>query len=231
MEFNGFLKLTLLDFPEKTACTLFTKGCNFRCPFCHNASLVLPCEACERYSEEEVLAFLKKRQGILDGVCVTGGEPLLHPSLEAFLREVKALGYAVKLDTNGSFPDRLKRLVQNGLVDYVAMDIKNSLARYPQTVGLPSFDTTPIEESVRFLLEGTVPFEFRTTVVAEFHTPQDIVDIALWIQGAPRYYLQNFEDSGDLIGSDLHPVSRETLDLMRFSAAEHLENVGLRGVK
>lgn len=231
MEFSGFLKLTLLDFPEKTACTVFTKGCNFRCPFCHNASLVLPGEHSELYDEEEILSYLKKRQGILDGICVTGGEPLLHKGLEAFLRKVKALDVAVKLDTNGSFPDKLKHLVTEGLVDYVAMDIKNTPEKYPSTVGVLDYDVTPISESVSFLLTGRVDCEFRTTVVAEYHTPQDIGAIALWLKGASRYYLQNFEDSGDLIGEDMHPVSRETLDLMRISALKHLENVGLRGVK
>ncbi len=231
MEFGGFLKLTLLDYPTKTACTLFTKGCNFRCPFCHNASLVMPCEYNEHYVEDDVIAFLKKRQGILDGVCVTGGEPLLYPGLESFLKRVKELGFAVKLDTNGSFPNRLKALVTQGLVDYVAMDIKNTPEKYPLTVGLPSFDVTPIMESVSFLLSGAVDYEFRTTVVEQFHTPQDIGEIAKWIQGAPRYFLQNFEDSGDLIGSDLCAVSRETLDAMRVSACSHLENVCLRGVK
>ncbi len=231
MEFNGFLKLTLLDFPEKTACTLFTKGCNFRCPFCHNASLVLSRTSEECYSEEEVLLFLEKRRGILDGVCVTGGEPLLHSSLETFLTKVKALGYAVKLDTNGSFPTRLRLLVEKGLVDYVAMDIKNTLEKYPLTVGNPLFDTKDIEQSVAFLLGGHVPYEFRTTVVAEYHTPEDIETIAVWIQDAPRYFLQNFEDSGDLIGQNLHAVSRETLESMRVCAGKHIASVSLRGVK
>ncbi|MBE6762733.1 MAG: anaerobic ribonucleoside-triphosphate reductase activating protein [Ruminococcaceae bacterium] len=230
MEFNGFLKLTLLDYPTKTACTLFTKGCNFRCPFCHNASLVLPCEPHERYSEEEVLRFLEKRQGILDGVCVTGGEPLLHSSLDRFLEQVKALGYAVKLDTNGSNPDRLKNLIERGLVDHVAMDIKNTPEKYGMTVGLEEFDVSPILESIALLSENRVSYEFRTTVVAEYHTVQDIGEIARMLQGAPAYYLQNFVDSGDLIGQNLHAVSRETLDLMRFSALEHLQNVELRGV-
>ncbi len=231
MDFSGFLKLTLLDFPEKTACTLFTKGCNFRCPFCHNASLVLPCEFHEHYPEEDILAFLKKRQGILDGVCITGGEPLLHTELPLFLERVKALGYAVKLDTNGSFPDRLRELVERGLVDYVAMDIKNTPDKYAMTVGLPTFDPSPIKDSVAFLLQGSVSYEFRSTVVAEYHTVQDIEAIALWIQGASHYYLQNFEDSGDLIGLNLHAVPRETIDAMRLAALSHLENVSLRGVK
>ena len=230
MNFNGFLKLTLLDYPTKTACTLFTKGCNFRCPFCHNASLVLPCAQQEVYREEDVLAFLRKRQGILDGVCVTGGEPLLHPGLDAFLENVKALGFSVKLDTNGSFPDRLKELIDRRLIDHVAMDLKNAPKKYAMTAGIPDLDIAPVRQSVLLLLQDRVGYEFRTTVVAEFHTVQDIVEIARWIQGASAYYLQNFEDSGDLIGSGLHAVSRETLEAMRSQAMLYLENVELRGV-
>lgn len=229
MEFNGFLKLTLLDFPEKTACTLFTRGCNFRCPFCHNASLALSREPMERFDEEEVLAYLQKRRGILDGVCITGGEPLLQAGLSAFIRRVKELGYAVKLDTNGSKPAALKQLVAEGLVDYVAMDIKNTPEKYPQSVGIDGYDVAPILDSVAFLMSGAVPYEFRTTVTAELHTVEDIEAIAKWLQGAPRYFLQNFEDSGDLIGEQ-HAVSRETLDVMKAAAAPYIPSVALRGV-
>ncbi|MBQ3094373.1 MAG: anaerobic ribonucleoside-triphosphate reductase activating protein [Clostridia bacterium] len=229
MEFNGFLKLTLLDFPEKTACTLFTRGCNFRCPFCHNASLALSREPMERFDEEEVLAYLQKRRGILDGVCITGGEPLLQAGLSAFMRRVKELGYAVKLDTNGSKPAALKQLVAEGLVDYVAMDIKNTPEKYPQSVGIDGYDVAPILDSVAFLMSGAVPYEFRTTVTAELHTVEDIEAIAKWLQGAPRYFLQNFEDSGDLIGEQ-HAVSRETLHAMKAAAAPYIPSVALRGV-
>ncbi len=229
MIFHGFLKLTLLDFPEKTACTVFTAGCNYRCPFCHNAPLVTSVPE-ERYSEDEILDYLKKRRGILDGICVTGGEPLLHSDIASFLRRVKEAGIAVKLDTNGSFPDRLKALIDEGLVDYVAMDIKNSWGNYPLTVGVPDYDTAAVRESAALLMRGNVPYEFRTTVVAEFHTIEDIVTIAQDLKGASRYYLQNFEDSGELIGNDLHAVSRETLENMRLAAQKYIPNVTLRGV-
>ena len=136
MEIHGIQKMTLLDYPEKVACTIFTARCNFRCPFCHNASLVTHVDAAAAISEEEVFSFLAKRQGILDGVCITGGEPLLQPDIEEFIRKVKELGYQVKLDTNGSFPDRLEHLIDEGLVDYVAMDLKNCRERYGETVGL-----------------------------------------------------------------------------------------------
>ena len=230
MNFSGFQKLTLLDYPEHVACTLFTKGCNMRCPFCHNALLVTEKGDEITYNDEEVLTYLKKRVGILDGVCITGGEPLLHKELSDFLRKVKVLGYGVKLDTNGSFPEKLKALVAEGLVDYVAMDIKNSVERYPETIDVPDFDMSPIEESIDFLLEGRVAYEFRTTVVAEFHTIQDIVSIAKRIQGAPKYFLQNFVDSGCLIGENLHAVDKNVMENMKNAAMEHLSEVSLRGL-
>ncbi|MBQ5791654.1 MAG: anaerobic ribonucleoside-triphosphate reductase activating protein, partial [Clostridia bacterium] len=162
MQINGFQKLTLLDFPGKVACIVFTPGCNFRCPFCHNASLVTHIDG-ERIEEEEILSYLKKRQGLLDGVVVTGGEPTLQGDLADFLGKVKALGYAVKLDTNGTSPEKLKTLVEKGLVDYVAMDIKNTAAKYPVTAGCGSAVLGKVEESIDFLLADTVDYEFRTT--------------------------------------------------------------------
>jgi len=230
MNFSGFQKLTLLDYPGHVACTLFTKGCNFRCPFCHNALLVTEQQEGETYSDETVLFYLKKRVGILDGVCITGGEPLLQKELPDFIRKVKELGFLVKLDTNGSFPDRLKALACEGLIDYVAMDVKNSMERYGETVDLQNFSTEAVEESIDFLLEGNVPYEFRTTVVAEFHTPQDIVAIAKRIQGAEKYFLQNFVDSGCLIGENLHSVGENVMKEMQNAALEHLSAVSLRGL-
>lgn len=230
MIFSGFQKLTLLDFPGRVACTLFTKGCNFRCPFCHNALLVTENQGAEEYAEEAVLSYLKKRIGILDGVCITGGEPLMQKELPDFIRKVKEMGYLVKLDTNGSFPDRLKALVCDGLLDYVAMDVKNSIERYGETVDLQNFSTKAVEESIDFLLESNVPYEFRTTVVAEFHTPQDIVAIAKRIQGAEKYFLQNFVDSGCLIGENLHSVGENVMKEMQNAAGKHLPAVFVRGV-
>ena len=164
MKFYGIQKMTLLDYPEHVACTLFTGGCNFRCPFCHNALLVTELDGNCVISEEEVLAFLGKRRGLLDGVCVTGGEPLINHDIGEFLQKVKALGFKVKLDTNGTNPGLLKALVAANLVDYVAMDVKNSPEKYALTVGLETLDMEPVEESIRFLLGGTVDYEFRTTV-------------------------------------------------------------------
>ncbi len=230
MKICGFQKLTLLDFPGRVACTVFTGGCNFRCPFCHNALLVTELSGTEEIPKSEVVNYLKKRAGILDGICVTGGEPLLQPDIEEFLSELKSLSLAVKLDTNGSFPEKLRRIVEKGLCDYVAMDIKNSKERYAETVGIDGFDISPIEESVDFLLSKRVDFEFRTTVVRELHTEEDIEKISRWISGAPRYFLQNFVDSGKLIGDNLSPVSPEKLEAMRKNALKHIDFVELRGV-
>ena len=230
MNIAGFQKLTLLDFPGKTAATLFTPGCNFRCPFCHNASLVLRTDETEHYGEEEVLSYLKKRAGILDGICITGGEPLLQKDIADFMVRVRELGYQIKLDTNGQNPEKLRELVKAGLVDYVAMDIKNSKERYAETVGIDGFDTKRVEESVSYLLSGAVDYEFRTTVVREFHTVEDIENLASWIRGAKRYFLQNFVDSGDLIGRDLSAQNPETLDSMRKTAEKYIDVVGVRGV-
>jgi len=230
VKIHGFQKMTLLDFPGKVACTIFTGGCNFRCPFCHNALLVTEIDGTGVISEREILEFLSKRKGLLDGVCITGGEPLLQEGIEEFIGEIKKLGFAVKLDTNGSFPKKLKYLVENKLVDYVAMDIKNTPSKYSKTVDIDDFDFANVKESVDFLISQGTGFEFRTTVVKEFHEIQDIVDIAKMITGADNYYLQNFEDSGNLIGSNLHPVGKEILEEMRLKSSEFIKNVEIRGI-
>jgi pyruvate formate lyase activating enzyme len=227
MQINGFQKLTLLDFPGKVACIVFTPGCNFRCPFCHNASLVTHIDG-ERIEEEETLSYLKKRQGLLDGVVVTGGEPTLQGDLADFLGKVKALGYAVKLDTNGTSPEKLKILVEKGLVDYVAMDIKNTAAKYPVTAGCGSAVLGKVEESIDFLLADTVDYEFRTTVTAELHTPQDIGDIAKRIKGAKRYFLQNFIDSGDIVSPGNSPVTPQVMAEMVKTAQDLVGSASAR---
>ena len=196
----GMQKLTLLDFPGVVACTLFTAGCNFRCPWCHNAGLVLPEEISAKLIEsEEVLSFLEKRKGVLDGVCVTGGEPLLQKELPDFLRRVKELGYRVKLDTNGSFPKQLEELVRENLVDRVAMDIKNGPSRYAETAGIRNLDLSAVTASKEFLLSDAVDYEFRTTVVRGLHTEESLLEAAEWIAGAKQWFLQQFKDSGNLI--------------------------------
>lgn len=230
MVIQGLQKLTLLDYPGKTACTVFTGGCNFRCPFCHNSDLVLNVDRMQMISEDEVLSFLKKRRGILDGVCVTGGEPLVQKDVESFLKKVKDMGFLVKLDTNGSFPDRLKKIVENHLVDYVAMDIKNSKEKYAKTIGIKGYDCSEIEKSVDFLMEGRVEYEFRTTVVREFHEAEDLRKISEWIKGAEHYYLQQFVDSGNLIEEGLHGYTKEEMEELLKVVKEQAENADVRGV-
>lgn len=230
MQIAGFEKLTLLDYPGKVACTVFTPGCNYRCPFCHNAGLVLPQRERQVISENEVLGYLGKRAGLLEGVCLTGGEPLLQKDLSRFIRKIKALGYSVKLDTNGSDPDQLGWLMDENLPDYIAMDIKNSLARYRETTGVPTVDLNAVIQSAVLLMQGRIPFEFRTTVVKEFHTTEDIEAIGKWLQGAPKYYLQSFIDSGDLIRGGLHPVDEDILRKMADILKPYIKEAALRGI-
>ena len=232
MLISGLQKLTLLDYPGHVACTVFTAGCNFRCPFCHNAPLVLPERiAGDPDGEETVLQFLKKRQGILDGVAVTGGEPLLHPDMPDFLRKIRDLGYAIKLDTNGSFPDRLIGIVREGLVDRVAMDVKNAPSLYAKTAGLRELDLKAVERSKNFLLRGYVEYEFRTTVVKGLHTAESLKEAAAWIHGAAEYYLQQYKDSGDIIdGEGLGAFSDGEMRDLAAQLRPIVPSVRLRGV-
>jgi len=222
--------MTLLDYPEKIAATVFTGGCNFRCPFCHNASLVLYTDKAQNISEEEFFNFLAKRKGLLDGVCISGGEPLLQNEIGGFISKIKSFGFLVKLDTNGSYSSKLKELVGNGLIDYVAMDIKNSPDGYAKTIGTAEEVLTQINESVAFLLADNVEYEFRTTVVKDFHSKEDFVAIGKWIQGARRYFLQNFVDSGDLIQPGLRGVETAELAAFADNVREYVPSVQIRGV-
>ncbi len=227
MIISGLQKLTLLDFPGKTACTVFFGGCNFRCPFCHNASLVRG--AGERITVEDFFSFLHGRQGILDGVAVTGGEPLLQPELPAFLQRIKDMGFQVKLDTNGSFYERLRELVEKGLVDYVAMDIKSSKEGYVRATEC-AVDLNSVCKSAAYLLEGHVEYEFRTTAAKGIVNPEDFRGIALWIQGAERYFIQGFVDSGDLLGTGAKAYSREEMEALRRDILPYVPSAALRGV-
>ena len=229
MDIQGLQKMTLLDYPGKVACTVFLGGCDLRCPFCHNSGLVagpMPAEL----DDGALLAFLDKRRGLLDGVCVTGGEPLLRPELPQLLSRIKELGYPVKLDTNGGRPERLRALLEAGLVDYVAMDIKNSPERYGETAGVPGLDLAPFRESVSLLLWGTVDYAFRTTVVREFHDADSFKAIGPWIAGAKRYFLQSFVDRDSVLQAGLHPWDRETLASFGDLVRPYVEQVELRGV-
>lgn len=231
MNIQGLQRVSLLDYPGRVACTVFTSGCNLRCPFCHNASLVLPnLRSPPEMEEPEFLEFLLSRQGKLDGVCITGGEPLLQPDLETFIRKIRDLGFSIKLDTNGSIPHLLKDLLGKGLVDYVAMDIKNCPERYGETAGIPELSLEGIQESVMFLLSGAVAFEFRTTIVEEFHTEQDMERLGKWIEGNEHYYLQSFMDSGDVITRGLHAVSVEKREAFKKIVSAYVPLTQWRGV-
>lgn len=217
MIIKGLQKTTLLDFPGKVACTVFTAGCNFRCPFCHNASLVVRPGDVDEISEDEFFSYISRRKGILDGVAITGGEPLISAGIEDFIRRIKSMGFLVKLDTNGAFPDRLEALLDEGLVDYVAMDIKNSRQKYAETVGLKEYPAS-IDRSIDIIMNKAPDYEFRTTVVRELHTPQDIVDITKWISGAKRYFLQTYVDSGDILCQGFSAYdATEMLDILEKS--------------
>ena len=231
MRLGGLQKMTLLDFPGRVACTVFTVGCNFRCPFCHNSSLVVSPELPE-LSQDDFFAFLRKRQGLLEGVAITGGEPLLHPDMPEFLEKIRALGYAVKLDTNGAFPERLKAVLDAKLADYVAMDVKNSREKYELTAGVPGI-LPAVERSVELLRAGETPFEFRTTLVDELHEPEDFAAIGEWIQGTERYFLQGFVDSGDILagGDSFHAASPEKAKACLEAVKPWVPGAQLRGVE
>ena len=229
MDIQGLQKMTLLDYPGRVACTVFLGGCDLRCPFCHNGGLVLGPMPAELDSED-LLAFLKKRRGLLDGVCVTGGEPLLRPDLPELLSQIKELGFPVKLDTNGGRPAQLRALAEAGLVDYVAMDVKNSPARYAETVGLPQLDLGPVRESAAWLMEGAVDYEFRTTVVRQFHAAEDFQAIADWLQGARRYFLQSFVDRDTVLQPGLRAWDKEDLEHFARLIRPKIPAVQLRGI-
>jgi len=233
MDIYGLQKLTLLDYPEKAACTLFTGGCNFRCPFCHNASLVY--KTTMPLDRNTVIAYLRKRRDILDGVCVTGGEPLMHDSIEELLEEIKGLGYLIKIDTNGCFPEKLKKLVKIGCVDYIAMDIKNSPSNYQAACGIENIDMKPILESVNFLLENNnkIIYEFRTIAVKGIHKIKDFYEIGDWIAGAEKYFLQNFEYSSELLNPDqeFNSFSLGELKIFLDIISKKVKQAAIRGTE
>ena len=229
MIIHGLQKMTLLDFPGQVACTVFLGGCEFRCPFCHNADL-LDMSAPGIMDDDKLLEFLKKRKGLLDGVAFTGGEPLLRKDLPELLARVRDIGYQIKVDTNGDHPDLLKEIVRAGLAAYIAMDVKNSPARYAETIGWETFDTAPVDESIQFLLSGQVRYEFRTTVVKQFHDEASFEAIAQWIDGADRYELQGFVDRDTVPFAGLEACSREEMEHFADIVRPHVKTVELRGV-
>ena len=210
MRIYGLQKMTLLDYPGRVACTVFLGGCNYRCPYCHNYELA-DGSARPVMEEEELLAFLRKRQGLLDGAAITGGEPCMEKELPGFLNRIRELGYSIKLDTNGSFPDMLQRILEQGLADYVAMDIKNSPEKYALTTGKDRLDLAPVRESVSMLMQGQTDYEFRTTVVEELHQAEDFEKIGEWISGSRRYFLQPFTDRDTVPFGNFQTPSEEKL--------------------
>ena len=229
MIIGGITNLTLLDYPEKVACTVFTVGCNFRCPFCHNNTLVCGNDG-KQLSVVEALRFLQKRRNVLEGVCLTGGEPLIQNGVGEFLQAVKALGYSVKLDTNGAFPERLKALIDAKLVDYVAMDVKNSLDKYVATAGCKESDLDKIQQSVAYLKSNAVDYEFRTTVTGNLHDEQSIEAMARWLTGAKRLYLQMFVNSGDLIDPNTTGCDEDTMRRYLDIVRKYVSSAELRGM-
>lgn len=231
MIIKGLQKTTLLDFPGKLACTIFTAGCNFRCPFCHNSSLVVRAGEVDEIPMESFLSYISKRKGLLDGVAITGGEPLLNPDIDELMRKIRAEGLLIKLDTNGAYPDRLEALLDEGLVDYVAMDIKNTKEKYALTAGLDeSFDISTIERSIDVIMKKAPDYEFRTTVVRELHTPEDLVAISEWITDAKNYFLQKYVDSGDILAEGFSAYSDgEMLDMLGLVRKKMPQTI-LRGV-
>ena len=239
MKIHGLQKMTLLDFPEHVACTVFLGGCDLRCPYCHNYELATG-KVPPVMEEEELLAFLAKRKGLLDGVAITGGEPCLHRDLPDFIARIRALGFAVKLDTNGTHPDMLREVLEKGLVDYVAMDVKNSPARYALTAGLTEKETdensepafvSAVRESIRILMESGVDYEFRTTVVEELHREEDFEEIGALIKGTKRYFLQCFTDRDTVPYAGLSAPSKAKLEACAAIVRRYVGDVKIRGVE
>lgn len=231
MQILGFQKTTLLDYPGHVAATIFFGGCNFCCPYCHNKELVLSPDEISNIPEKTVFSVLEKRQGILDGICITGGEPTLQPDLKSFIKKIKALGYLVKLDTNGYQPSVLKELCKEHLIDYVAMDIKHAPNKYNQIANRKDFSIEPILESVAFLKEGRIPYEFRTTVIREFHKEEDFISIGKWLSGADAYFLQSYKDSERVISPGFHAYPKDDLKHFCSILKPDIKKIEIRGIE
>lgn len=228
MNIVGLQKLTLLDYPGRVACTVFLQGCNFNCPFCYNSSLIKSCKD-NIISLDEFFNFLNSRKKVLDGVAITGGEPLLNPSVKEFIKQIKELNLLVKLDTNGSNPKLLKELINDNLLDYVAMDIKNSFKKYPMTCGA-KVNIEDIKESISILLSSSIDYEFRTTIVKEFHEIEDFHEIGNIIKGAKNYFLQSYQEKDSVLNKKLHPLSKNELQSCLNVVKEYVENASIRGI-
>lgn len=225
---GGLQKVTLLDFPGKVACTVFLTGCNLRCPYCHNPELVLPQDSKKYISEGELFKFLVSRKGKLDGVCITGGEPTVHPELPFLIRRIRDMGFLIKLDSNGTAPEMLEYLLREKLLDYVAMDIKNAPSRYVETCGADVIEQ--VKKSAALLKNGNIDYEFRTTVCHPFHSPKCMEEIGRWLRNAKRYYIQPFVDSGNLLGSGISAMEKPELEALLSAVKPYIPAAELRGV-
>ena len=229
MHIQGVQKLTLLDYPGHIACTLFSYGCNLRCPFCHNSSLVIDSPS-DNVNDEELELFLKKRKGILEGICLSGGEPLVNSDVIGFLEYLKTFGCKIKLDTNGFYPEKLKNIIEKGLVDYVAVDIKASKENYSNATGIKNTDVKPLCESIDILMSSQVDYEFRTTAVNGLHNVGEFEDIAFWIKDAKQYFIQQFVSSENVISSSFKPFSLTEMNEILFTVQKIIPHAGLRGI-
>ena len=227
MKICGIEKFSMVDWDGKIVCTLFASGCNFRCPFCHNSSLAL--SNANEIDQDEIFSFLEKRKGLVDGVCISGGEPTLHTDLVEFARKIKGMGYPVKLDTNGTNPNTLQSMIDNGLVDYVAMDVKNSPHKYPNTTGAKSVNLDDILQSISIIKKSDIPHEFRTTIITEFHTEEDIKLIADMVDGCDGYFLQKYVDRDGCIAHGYTPIDKETAQTWLSHFKGKANRTSLRG--
>ena len=228
MVISGFQKLTLVDYPGHTACILFTQGCNFKCPFCHNSDLISGANKPNIIDEQVIFDYLDKRKGLIDGVVVSGGEPLLQKDIELFIRKIKEKGYKVKLDTNGSKPNILKKLIDESLLDYVAMDVKNTFTKYEVTTGI-STNIKDIKESIEILKDSNIDYEFRTTIVKELHNFEDIMEILNYIGTNVKFYIQNYRDCDTVLIKGLHGFSDNELQFIEENLKMKFPNVNIRG--
>ena len=229
MIIEGLQKLTLLDYPGHVACTVFAHGCNLRCPFCHNAGLVVR-KPEHIISKEELSDFLNKRKGILDGICLTGGEPLAQNDSVKFIEFLRSFGYKIKLDTNGFYPERLKAVVDKGLVDYIATDIKSSPEGYAKAVGIDNIDLSPLNESIKLIMNSGIDYEFRTTAVKGLHIVSDFTKIGEWIQNARHYFIQQYIDSGDLIKGGFEAFDKQETEKILAAVRKYVANAEIRGL-
>ena len=231
MNICGYQKTTLLDYPGHVAATIFTGGCNFRCPFCHNSDLVVNSTMSPCISQEEIFSFLKKRKNVLSGICITGGEPTLQTNLSEFIKKVRFLGYKIKLDTNGYRPDVISSLLEDNLLDYIAMDIKAGLSNYAKVSGIPNLDTSKIKESISIIENSGIDYEFRTTVVKELHNRQDFLEISEMLSSSSSYFIQSFKDSGNILTPGLSSCDTDTLNQYLAIVKNKLPFSSLRGIE